>query len=126
MNNPFNHKNFEMFKKFVSKQGGKIFCGIINKDGTVTTHGDKEMLEKSLSQEALPARRDSLSWVPPGPLPTIPRPLKEMQSYLHYGDIKKISTSYVNHFKNSGQKLGEVNKQYYCNHPHPHPQNINP
>ena len=93
MSNPFATKHFLNFKNYVTKT--KLLCGVLTKDGKVWTHGDIHEFEKYFSQKA-PLR--SFSWAPPGPVPSLPRPLAEMQNYLHYGEI--------NHFKSAGQ--GEV------------------
>ena len=107
MSNPFATKHFLNFKNYITQVGGggKLFCGVVTHEGKVWTHGDIDDIGKYFSQK--PTRK-SLSWAPPGPVPSLPRPLAEMQNYLHFAEIKKSATAYVNHFKSAGQKLGEV------------------
>ena len=107
LSNPFANKHFINFKNYLTQAsgGGKLFCGFVTKDGKVWTPGNIEDIGNYYPQD--PPRR-SLSWAPPGRIPSLPRPLSEMQNYLHFAEIMKSATTYVNHFKSAGQKLGEV------------------
>ena len=106
--NPFAHIYYKKFKEYVAGRGGRMFGGVVEPDGTVWTHGDKNFFGAYLAEEKIQEEKNELSWVPPGPLPSIPRPLEDMQNYLHYAEIKRTATSFINHFKNPNQKLGEV------------------
>ena len=106
--NPFAHVYYKKFREYVSGRGGRLFGGFVEADGTVWTHGDKKYFGDYLSESNMQDEKDALSWVPPGPLPSIPRPLHDMQNYLHFAEIKRTATTFINHFKKPNQKLGEV------------------
>jgi hypothetical protein len=50
--------------------------------------------------------KGSLSLVPPGPLPFIPRPLHDMQNYIHFAEI---NYNFYQPFLRTKTRHGEVN-----------------
>ena len=77
---------------------------MITPQGKVWTHGYVDDFLKDAGEKG---PRKSLSWVPTVKMPCLPRPLADMQNYQHFAEIKKYATTFVNHFKTAGQKLGE-------------------
>ena len=98
---------FKKWKNYVENPGGKVFAAVVE-NGSIKTCGDKAYFAKYLAQAEIQERRDSGAWIPPAPLPKLPRKLSEMMDYKKFAEVKRTATLFLHHFLLPGQLLGEV------------------
>ena len=105
--NPLAHIYYKKWKEVVENRGGKVFAAVVQ-EGTVWTNGDKPYLAKYLAHAEIQDCRDLGAWIPPAPLPKLPRELKNMMDYKKFAEVKRTATIFLHHFLLPGQLLGEV------------------
>ena len=111
--NPLAHIYYKKWKEVVENRGGKVFAAVVE-NGTVWTNGDKPFFAKYLAQAEIQERRDSGAWIPPAPLPKLPRKLPDMMDYKVFAEVKRTSKLFLHHFLLPGQLIGEVCFNFYC------------